>query len=264
MVWRTRRAASSARWYTASARASWPSWSSTHRGGRSSEPVKPPSSDSLVAIAASNAVIAAGVVAGPLVEVGDHAEAHRVHDRPVEAREAVGRRPVVALAPRRGRRRGRQLRLRVDAGRERERIVGRLAVEVEHAPPAAAGLVEIAAGGRLLGVERMGQRHRRDVVMASKISSAASRSSSQRSRHAGQEVEEAAARQRQGPGALVGLARAGEGVVEPALALDRPCPVSQCGQLAPPAISQRGLGVVVGDRPVERGSEVVVLLVDRA
>ena len=38
-----------------------------------------------------------GVVAGPLVEVGDHAEAHRVHDRPVEAPEALGGGSVVTL-----------------------------------------------------------------------------------------------------------------------------------------------------------------------
>ena len=38
-----------------------------------------------------------GVVAGPLVEVGDHAEAHREHDGPVEPTEALGGRAVVPL-----------------------------------------------------------------------------------------------------------------------------------------------------------------------
>ena len=79
---------------------------------------------------------------------------------------------------------------------------------------------------------------------------------------AGEEVEEPAAGQRQRPGALARLAPAGEGVVEPAPALDH-----RAGQPVRPAGAagdhQRGLGVVVGDGPLERGPEVVVLLVDR-
>ena len=74
---------------------------------RDQRPGEAPESDaSLVAIASSNACDRGGVVTGALVEVRDHVERHRQHDRSIDRREAVGGRAVVHARPRRDRRPG--------------------------------------------------------------------------------------------------------------------------------------------------------------
>ena len=135
-------------------------------------------------------------------------------------------------------------------------------VEVEDDPPPAPGLVDVVAGRGHLGVERVGENHRRDVAEAGEDLERRGQVLVAVLGRAGQEVEEPATGQGQRAGALVRLARAGEGVVEPALALHRR-PASQWGQLVPPAIVSAVSGVVVGDRPLERSPEVVVFPVDR-
>ena len=118
-----------------------PSCSSTQPRRANSEPVKPRSPTcSLVAIAASSASIAARVVAGALVEVGDHAEAHREHDRPVDPREAVGGGAVVRSAVGEVAVEHRELPQRVRRGRATANgSSGDCAVEVEHDPRGGGG-----------------------------------------------------------------------------------------------------------------------------
>ena len=203
-----------------------------------------------------------GVVAGALVEVGDHAEAYRVHDRSVEALEALGGGPIVPLGGVEVAVDDGQLGQRVRARRSGERIVGRLAVEVEQDPAPTARLVEITPHGGLLGVERVGQAHPCDVAVAFEDLQRRGQIVIAVLAGTGEEVEQPTAGQRQGERALVGLTPAGEGVVEPAPTLGHHArqPVRPGGAAGD---EQRRLGVVVGDGPVERRAEVVVLGVDR-
>ena len=204
------------------------------------------------------------VVTGALVEVGDHAEADRAHHRPVEAPRSPRWRPGSAARRRRGRRRGAPA---WPASTSRAATAngssGACAVEVEHDPAPAAGLVEVTAHGGLLGVERVGQRHRlrrRRGVRRSPAPRPGRRRCARRRRRGsrgahGRSTPSARVRSSTSPR----QANASSSQRRPSTTM----PVSQCGQAAPPAIEQRGLGVVVGDGPVERRSEVVVLGVDR-
>ena len=140
---------------------------------------------------------------------------------------------------------------------------GACAVEVEQDPAPAAGLVEVTTHGGLLGVERVGQHHRLRCRRGARRSPAPwpGRHRCARRRRRGNR----AAHGRSTPSARVRSstsprqAKASSSQRRPSITM----PVSQCGQAAPPAMSSAVSRVVVGDGPVERRSQVVVLGVDR-
>ena len=201
--------------------------------------MKPPISASLVSIGGFERGDRGRVVAGALVEVGDHAQAHR---RPSSAGRAARsprwRRGSSARPSTRSPSSSASLASEYDAGgdartgrraaprRSRERLDGdgaRLVdVTARRGAPrrrtSAPAPVDATSPWRSKIVER-GSRSRRRCAPAGRL-----------------EVDQAAARQRQRPVRSLGLAGARERVVEPALALDGRCRRSQCGQLAPPAI----------------------------
>ena len=187
----------------------------------------------------------------------------RVHDRPVEPPEPFGGGSVVAL--------GRvevavdhgQLGERVRTSRHLERVVGGRSVEVEHDQSAAAGLVEVAAAPPAA-------RRRTSAPTPSTSRRRGARRSRARSARSSSQCSDSPARKSRRPRPVSASARVRSSASPPqanaSSSQRRPSttmPVSQCGQAGAAGDHQRGLRVVVGDGPVERGSEVVVLSVHR-
>ena len=202
------------------------------------------------------------MIAGAFVEVGDHPEAHRQHHRPIDTCEPVGGGPVAAL------RRGeiavedRELRRRVGARGHDERLGGQRLVEPQHVASAVASLLDVASRRGDLGVERVREGERRRVALAAEHGEGRFEVGVDTLGDAELEVDQGPARQRQGPRRRRSPRPAqAKACVEPALGLDR-----GAGQPVRPAGAagdrQRRLGVVVGDRPLEGGTQVVVLLGD--
>ena len=193
-----------------------------------------------------------GEVARPLIEVRHHAEAHRRHDRAIETSEPVGGRPVVALGLDEVSVEHRQLGERVRPGGDRERIVGHSPVQVAQRQPAPTRLVELTQHGGLLGVERVGQREPATSPWRSKISIAVARSSSLCSggptrKSISPRPVSASARVRSSASPSHENASSSQRL--PSWIVPRE-PVRPAGAAGD---RQRGLGVVVGDGPVERG-----------
>ena len=202
------------------------------------------------------------VVALSLVEVSHHAQTHREHDRPVDAGVFGRGLSVPALCGREVAVEKPEFRLGVGARAHNERIIWQARVEREHFEPTLSGGVRVTSSGRELRVERVGQCHRPDVVVATEGPERGLQVSIRAFWHADLEVDERPSRQRERLGHLCRVTSTGECVVEPAFALDH-----RAGQPMRPTATagdrQSGFGVISGDGPFERAPDVVVLLIHR-
>ena len=202
------------------------------------------------------------VVAAALVEVGDDPLADRQHHRSVDLGEGVGGLSVVELG---------QLELAVQTGElcprvrtrcDHKRAVGQTQVMVEQILAAAATFVDVTARCGNFGIERVSQRDCAQIVAVTEDGECSAQVGIDVLRFAQLELDQPPASQRQRTCSLAHFTLAAKRVVEPAFGLDSGSrqPVRPTH---PAGDRQRGLGIIIGNGPLERSPEIVLLLINR-